>query len=88
MTENRTRVAIGQVIAHAEGRITVRLQRVETGALVVTVEHTQLVDELRRSFASEAAARDYARGICLGLRAGWSLDRIIEIAAAGSAVAA
>jgi hypothetical protein len=60
--------------------IVVRLQRVMPAAYSVTVEHTLLVDELRRSFAGEAEARAYARGICLGLRAGWSIERLVELA--------
>ncbi len=60
--------------------IIVRLQRVTFAAFVVTVEHTLLVDELRRSFADEAEARGYARGLCLGLRAGWTIERLVELA--------
>jgi hypothetical protein len=59
--------------------IVVRLQRTQF-TFSVWVEHTLLVDELRRAFATEAEARAYARGICLGLRAGWSIERLVELA--------
>lgn len=60
--------------------ITVRMQRTETNAFVVTVERTFAVDELRRSFAEEAPARRYARSVCLALIDGWTIDRLIEMA--------
>jgi hypothetical protein len=64
--------------------IIVRLQRTQF-TYSVWVEHTLLVDELRRAFhgdaAGEAEARGYARGLCLGLRAGWTIERLVEVAA-------
>lgn len=82
MTQSSSRrlVMLGQVMSFSpDGRVVVRLQWVRDAAYVVTVETSVFVDELRRAFPDEAAARAYARGVCLGLRAGWSLDRLGEI---------
>jgi hypothetical protein len=81
MTTKTEALKVDQAISFSPvAGIIVRLQRTRF-TCVVTVEHTLVVDELRRAFADEAEARGYARGLCLGLRAGWTIERLVEVAA-------
>lgn len=81
-TKTTEALVLGQVLAFSPvPGVAVRLQRVMSAAYAVTVSRTLAVDELRRSYTTEAEARAYARGLCQGLRAGWTIDRLIEVAA-------
>ena len=85
MTQELAPLAIGQRVSFSPvPGVVVRLQRTDR-TFVVTVERTLLVDELHHAHATEAEARRYARGICLALRAGWSIDRMIEVTSMGGA---
>lgn len=81
MTKTAAPLLVDQVIGYAPlPGVTIRLQRIRVAVFVVTVERSLLVDELRRSFITEPAAREFARALCLALRAGWTIERLIELA--------
>jgi hypothetical protein len=81
MTKTAAPLKVDQVIGFAPlPGVTIRLQRTRTAVFVVTVERSLLVDELRRSFATEGEARRFARALCLALRAGWTIERLVELA--------
>lgn len=69
-------LALGEILAHQEGRHVVRLQRTARAVFYVEVTGTLLIADLCASFATEHTARAHARRIAEDLRAGFTPEQV------------